>query len=344
MEDVMRKSFGKFLLSPLVLGLLFAVADVGAADVKERSIKLSYVTAKDSPYGLGVTRFAELAAQKSDGKMKVRGYSDGQLGAEVQSISGAQGGVLEMALVSTAAVSGNVKEFGLFDFPFLFNEEKEVYTVLDGAVGKQLLDKLNDKGLVGLCYWEVGFRHVTNSKRPVAKAEDLQGLKIRTIQNPVFVDVFNSLGANATPMAFTEVYTALETRALDGQETPYNVIYTSKFYEVQKYLSATKHIYGPGVVLVGKKFWDQLSADEKKILNDSCAEARDYERQVSRDLDVKVLAEMKAKGLVVNDISAEERARMREKVKPVIEKFTNVVGPDLVKQAYAEIEKVRKQK
>jgi len=344
MEDVMRKSFGKFLLSPLVLGLLFAVADVGAADVKERSIKLSYVTAKDSPYGLGVTRFAELAAQKSDGKMKVRGYSDGQLGAEVQSISGAQGGVLEMALVSTAAVSGNVKEFGLFDFPFLFNEEKEVYTVLDGAVGKQLLDKLNDKGLVGLCYWEVGFRHVTNSKRPVAKAEDLQGLKIRTIQNPVFVDVFNSLGANATPMAFTEVYTALETRALDGQETPYNVIYTSKFYEVQKYLSATKHIYGPGVVLVGKKFWDQLSADEKKILNDACAEARDYERQVSRDLDVKVLAEMKAKGLVVNDISAEERARMREKVKPVIEKFTNVVGPDLVKQAYAEIEKVRKQK
>jgi TRAP-type transport system periplasmic protein len=344
MENVMCKSFGKFLLSPLVLGLLFAVADVGAADVKERSIKLSYVTAKDSPYGLGVTRFAELAAQKSDGKMKVRGYSDGQLGAEVQSISGAQGGVLEMALVSPAAVSGNVKEFGLFDFPFLFNEEKEVYTVLDGAVGKQLLDKLNDKGLVGLCYWEVGFRHVTNSKRPVAKAEDLQGLKIRTIQNPVFVDVFNALGANATPMAFTEVYTALETRALDGQETPYNVIYTSKFYEVQKYLSATKHIYGPGVVLVGKKFWDQLSADEKKILNDSCAEARDYERQVSRDLDVKVLAEMKAKGLVVNEISAEERARMREKVKPVIEKFTNVVGPDLVKQAYAEIEKVRKQK
>jgi tripartite ATP-independent transporter DctP family solute receptor len=344
MENVMQSSIGKLLLSPLVLGLLFAVADAGAADVKERSIKLSYVTAKDSPYGLGVTRFAELAAQKSDGKMKVRGYSDGQLGAEVQSISGAQGGVLEMALVSTAAVSGNVKEFGLFDFPFLFNEEKEVYTVLDGAVGKQLLDKLNDKGLVGLCYWEVGFRHVTNSKRPVAKAEDLQGLKIRTIQNPVFVDVFNSLGANATPMAFTEVYTALESRALDGQETPYNVIYTSKFYEVQKYLSATKHIYGPGVVLVGKKFWDQLSADEKKILNDSCAEARDYERQVSRDLDVKVLAEMKAKGLVVNDISAEERARMREKVKPVIEKFTNVVGPDLVKQAYAEIEKVRKQK
>jgi tripartite ATP-independent transporter DctP family solute receptor len=332
------------LLSALFLGLSLAGAPAGAADVKERSIKLSYVTAKDSPYGQGVAKFAELAAQKSGGKIKVRGYSDGQLGAEVQSIAGAQGGVLEMALVSTAAAAGNVKEFALFDFPFLFNDEKEVYAVLDGPVGKQLLDKLTDKGLVGLCYWEVGFRHVTNSKHALVKAEDIRGLKIRTIQNPVFVDVFNTLGANASPMAFTEVYTALETKALDGQETPYNVIYTSKFYEVQKYLSATKHIYGPGLVLVGKKFWDALSADEKKVLQDSCAEARDYERKVSRDLDARALAEMKAKGLVVNEIAPEERARMAEKVKPVIEKYTSVVGPELVKQTYAEIERVTKQK
>ena len=249
-----------------------------------------------------------------------------------------------MSLVSTAAAAGNVKEFALFDFPFLFSDEREAYAVLDSPVGTQLLDKLTDRGVVGLCYWEVGFRHVTNSKHPVVKLEDFKGLKIRTIQNPVFVDVFNTLGANASPMAFTEVYTALESKALDGQETPYNIIYTSRFHEVQKYLSATKHIYGPGVMLVGKKFWDPLSGDEKKILRDSCAEARDYERQVSRDLDVKVLAEMKAKGLLVNEISPEERARMRDKVKPVIEKYTAVVGPDLVKQTYAEIERVRKQK
>jgi tripartite ATP-independent transporter DctP family solute receptor len=339
-EKVMSKSKNKWLLTPLAV--MLAVGAAGAADVKDRSLKLSYVTAKDSPYGLGVEKFAEIAAKKSDGKLKVKGYSDGQLGAEVASISSAQGGVIEMALVSTAAVSGNVKEFGLFDFPFLFSDEKEVYAVLDGPVGTQLLNKLADKGVVGLCYWEVGFRHVTNSKHPVTKLEDFRGLKIRTIQNPVFVDVFNTLGANAAPMAFTEVYPALESKALDGQETPYNVIYTSKFHEVQKYLSATKHIYGPGVVLVGKKFWDQLSNDEKKIMQESCTEARDYERQVSRDLDKKVLAEMKAKGLVVNEISPEEHARMREKVKPVVEKYTSVVGPDLVKQTYAEIEKAKK--
>ena len=340
----MHRSIQRWFSIPLVLGGLLAADGVGAADVKERAIKLSYVTAKDSPYGLGVARFADLVAQKSEGKIKVRGYSDGQLGAEVQSISSAQGGVLEMSLVSTAAATGNVKEFALFDLPFLFSDEKEAYAVLDGPVGTLLLDKLTDRGVVGLCYWEVGFRHVTNSKHPVVKLEDFQGLKIRTIQNPVFVDVFNTLGANASPMAFTEVYTALESKALDGQETPYNIIYTSRFHEVQKYLSATKHIYGPGVMLVGKKFWDQLSGDEKKILRDACAEAREYERKASRDLDVKVLAEMKAKGLIVNDISPEERGRMRDKVKPVIEKYTAVVGPDLVKQAYAEIERVRKTK
>ena len=328
----------------VAMGLGATMGVAGAQDVKERALKMSYVTAKDSPYGLGVEKFADIVGKKSGGKLKVRGYSDGQLGAEVASISATQGGVIEVSLVSTAAVSGNVKEFGLFDFPFLFGDEKEVYAVLDGAVGTQLLGKLNDKGLVGLCYWEVGFRHVTNSKHPVNKLEDFKGLKIRTIQNPVFVDVFNTLGANASPMAFTEVYPALESKALDGQETPYNVIYTSKFHEVQKYLSATKHIYGPGVVLVGKKLWDQLSGDEKKIMQEACAEARDYERQVSRDLDRKVLAEMKAKGLQVNEISPEEHARMRERVKPVVEKYTNVVGPDLVKQTFAEIEKVRGKK
>jgi tripartite ATP-independent transporter DctP family solute receptor len=339
----MKHTASTSFLAGLALTSLMAASPALANDAKERTIKLSYVTSKDSPYGLGVAKFAELAAARSGGKLKVRGYSDGQLGAEVQSISAAQGGVLEMSLVSTAAAAGNVRELALFDFPFLFNDEREAHAVLDGPVGRQLLDKFTDRGLVGLCYWEVGFRHVTNSRRPVTKLEDLKGLKIRTIQNPVFVDVFAALGANPTPMAFTEVYTALESRALDGQETPYNIVYTSRFHEVQKFLSATGHIYGPGVMLVGKKFWDQLSGDERRILQDACAEARDFERKAVRDLDARVLTEMQAKGLVVNAISPAERARMREAVRPVIEKYTAVVGPDLVKQAYAEIERVRKQ-
>jgi TRAP-type transport system periplasmic protein len=237
-----------------------------------------------------------------------------------------------------------VKEFALLDFPFLLNDEREADALLDGPVGKQLLDKLPEKGLIGLCYWENGFRNVTNSRRPIAKAEDLQGLKIRTMQNPVYTDLFNSLGANAVPMAFTEVYTALETRAIDAQENPYPVIHASKFNEVQKYLSATKHSYAPAPVLVSKKFWDRLSADEKKVLQDSCNEAREYQRKVSRDLSAKMLADLKAKGMTFNEIPPEEMAKIREKAKPIIAKYTKEVGEDLVKQAYAEIEKVRQQK
>lgn len=328
-------------LTSLALALLAAMPAARAADPAPRAVKVSYVTTDDSPYGKGVTRFAELLATKSQGKLKVQGYSDGRLGAEVPSISAAQGGVLEVALVSTAAVVGMVKEFAIFDFPFLFSDEREAYAVLDGAVGRQLLDKLGDKGLVGLCYWEVGFRQTTNSKRPIVKAEDFAGLKIRTIQNPVFVDVFNGLGANATPMAFTEVFGALESKAIDGQETPYNVIHTSRFYEVQKYLSATKHIYGPGVVLVSKKFWDQVGADERKALQDSCDEARGYQRQVSRDANARLTAELAKQGMVLNEVSPEERARMRQRLQPVIDKYTKQVGEELVKQALADIAKVR---
>ncbi len=339
MEEWMKRG-----LSGLVfLTLLLTTVYCSAADIKERTIRVSYVTARDHVFGLGIARFAELVSQRSGAKITVKGYSDGQLGAEVQSISAAQGGVLEMAVVSTAAAAGIVKGLALFDFPFLFENEKEADTVLDGPVGKEILDKFADKGVIGLCYWENGFRHVTNSKRPVTKLEDLQGLKIRTIQNPVFVDTFNTLGANAAPMAFTEVYTALETKTIDGQETPYNTIATSKFNEVQKYLSATKHIYGGTVVLVGKKFWDRLSADERKILQESCVDARDYERKTNRDLDAKFLADLRAKGMVFNEVPPAERARMREKVKPVIDKHAKEVGEDLVKRVYAELEKVRKQ-
>ncbi len=331
----------KKLLVPAIFPLMLTLIGLPAAQAQERTLKVSYVTTEDSPYGKGVARFNELLSEKTKGRIKLRGYSDGRLGAEVQSISAAQGGVLEVALVSTAAVVGVVKEFAIFDFPFLFAEEREAYAVLDGAVGRQLLDKLTDKGLIGLCFWEVGFRHVTNSKRPIARLEDFAGLKIRTIQNPVFLDVFNTLGANATPMAFTEVYTALESKAIDGQETPYNVIYTSKFQEVQKYLSATNHIYGPGVVLVSKKVWDSLTPADRKALHDSCDESRSYQRAVSRDANAALSAVLTKQGMVFNSITPAERQRMVERVKPVIDKYAKVVGEELVKQAYADIAKVR---
>jgi len=338
----MDKWIKQALLSSAVPILLLSASGSEASGVSERAIKLGYGIQEEHPLGKGVNRFVEIVNEKTGGKFKIRTYPNGSLGSESQMISATQGGVQEIVIPSSAPVVGVVKEFAVFDLPFLFNTEKEADAVLDGPVGQQLLDKLTSKGLIGLCFWENGFRVVTNSKRPITKSEDIGGLKIRTMQSPVYIDAFNTLGANAVPMAFTEVYTALETKAIDAQENPFGIIHASKFNEVQKYLSATKHSYAPYVVIVGKRFWDRLSAEEKKVLQDACVEARGFQRQVSREENAKILEDLKSKGMVYNELSPEELEKMQLKLKPVVDKFTKEVGPELVSQTRAEIEKVRK--
>lgn len=327
------------------LGLLFAAgaALVMAADIKERTIKLGIGLAEDHPQGMGIKKFAEIVNEKSGGKIKVKNYFSGAIGDDLKMIMALQGGIQEMTNPSTSPLVGMIKEFGVFDFPFLFNNEEEADAVLDGPFGKKLLDKLPARGLVGLCYWENGFRQTTNSRHPVAKANDFQGLKLRTMQNPIYIETFNTLGANAVPMAFTELYTALETKAVDGQENPIPTIETSKFNEVQKYLSLTKHSYTPFVLLVSKKFWDKLSPDEQKILQESCYETRDYQRKVSREANARILEQLKKEGMQVNDVTPQERAEMREKIKPVLDKHAKDIGEDLVAEIQAELAKVRKQ-
>jgi tripartite ATP-independent transporter DctP family solute receptor len=341
----MNKKIQRSLLAA-TSALLTTLGSVGAhaADVQERTIKFGYVAPQQHPQGMGAKKFAELVAQKSGGKLNVKGFSDGQLGGEVQMISASQGGVLEMTAMSTAPLVGVVKEFALFDFPFLFENTKEADTVVDGPVGKALLDKLPTRGLVGLCYWENGFRHVTNNKRAITRMEDLEGLKIRTMQNPVYVQMFGALGSNAIPMAFTELYSALETKAVDAQENPYAIIAANKFYEVQKYLTATRHAYSLYVVMAGAKFWDKLSADEKQILQASCNESRDYQRKLSRDVDARLLIDLRAKGMAYNELPPAELAKIRAQLKPVVQKFSKEVGEELVNQTFAEIQKLRAQK
>jgi Bacterial extracellular solute-binding protein, family 7 len=206
LETSVNRTLATLPLSCIALAASNAIA---ADPINEHSLKFGYSVQEAHPLGKGATKFAELVASKSGGKIKIKNYPAAQLGSEVQLISAAQGGVQEMVGVSSAPLVGIVKDFALFDLPFLFANEKEVDAVVDGPVGAQLYDKLASKGLVGLCFWENGFRHVTNSKRPITKAEDLKGLKIRTMQNPVYVDLFNTLGANAVPMAWPEVYGAL---------------------------------------------------------------------------------------------------------------------------------------
>ncbi len=327
------------LITAAAFMLCAAVGSAAAADIKERNIKFPIVNQMDHPQGLGAKKFADLVAEKSGGKMKVKVFPGGTLGGEQQVASSMQGGTVEASMMAPAQLVGMIKEFVVLDFPFAFANEKEADAVLDGPIGRKLQDMLPAKGLVGLGFMEQGYRSVTNSKRPINKLEDLQGLKIRTILNPLYIDMLNALGANAVPMPFPELYSALETKAVDGQENPYATAEASKLYEVQKYFSNTRHIYNPQMMLVSKKFWDQLSADEKKVLEDASREACLYQRKIAREMSEKSKQTLIKAGMQINDIAPAELQRMRDKVKPVIEKYSAQVGQPLVKEFYAELEK-----
>lgn len=326
---------------------LFAAATLlsapGSADVQERQIKLAFLPVQQHPIGLGAQRFADLVAQKSGNKLKVKLFAGGALGGDLQMLSSLQGGTVEMTILVTSLLAGITKDFLVLDFPFLFNDEKEADAVLDGPLGKKLLARLPEKGLVGLGYYEFGFRQLTNNRRPITKVEDIAGLKIRVSQTPLFIDFINALGANAVPLAIPELYTALEQKTVDGSDAPLGFIQMQKYYEVQKHLALTRHLYNAQVLLVSKKFWDRLSADEQKILQDAADESRGYQRAMLRELDAKALDALKQSGMQVTELPPEELAKMRAKAQPVTDKYAGEIGAGLVDELKAELAKVRGQ-
>ncbi len=329
----------------LIAAMAAAALVVGApATAQDKTLRVAYVQKPDHPHGLGVARFAELVQQKSGGKIAVKTFGNAALGGDVQVQSAVQGGTVDMTIVIPSLLTGMVKDFVLLDLPFLFNDYAEADAVLDGPVGRKMLAKLPDQGLIGLGYWDHGFRIVTNSKLPIAKVEDFARLKIRVPQSNISIDTFNALGSNAVPLPIPELYTALETKAVDGQENPYAAVEALKFNEVQAYASNTRHAYNPLVVLFSKKTWDRLSPDERKIIQDAANEAGAYERKVSREANDKSEGDLKAKGMKINAIAPAEIVRMREKAKPVTDKFVKEGGEALAKEMYDEINKVRSAK
>jgi tripartite ATP-independent transporter DctP family solute receptor len=291
---------------------------------------------------MGMEKFAEIVAAKSGGKIKVNMFPGGVLGGDAPNVSALQGGTLEMVSMNSGILASQVKEFAIYDFPFQFTSGKEADFVVDGPFGKMMHAKLQDKGMVGLTYWELGFRNLTNSKRPINSVADMAGLKIRVIPNPINLDWVKALDANPTPMAFPEVYAALESKALDGQENPLSVILANKFSEVQKNLTLTNHQYNPQSVIISKKFWDKLSADEKKLIADAAVEAGKYQRQVAREAATTALDALKKAGMQVTELPAAEVDKLRDKMRPVIAKYAVSVGQETVQAMQAELAKIRK--
>ncbi len=338
----MKASFKQVLRCMVIPAfVLGALAGPAAAEIRARTFKFSHVQPKDSHFEAGVQRFAELLAAKSNKKLKIKSYPAGTLGGDMQTISALQGGTIDMTTLPPGLLVGLSKEFAVLDMPFLFNNFEEADTLLDGPIGTRLMEKA-PPGLVGLVYWDHGFRNLSNSKHPVAKVEDFEGLKIRVSQSPMIIESIKGLGANALPMAFTELYTALETKAVDGQENPTAVFEVNKFNEVQKYLSITRHQYNPLIVLISQKVWDQLNPEEQKVMMEAAKETRQYQRKVSRDMEAKSLESLKKKGTLINDVTLEDFAKMREKSVPVAEKLAKeFVGEAISKEVYDELARIR---
>jgi tripartite ATP-independent transporter DctP family solute receptor len=311
------------------------------AQAQDKTFKLALQNPKGHPLEVGASKFAELVAAKSGGKLKVNIFPGGTLGGDAPNVSAAQGGTLELVLLNSGILASQVKDFEVYDFPFMFANAKEADAVVDGPFGQKLHAKLADKGLIGLAYFELGFRDLTNSKRPVNAVDDIAGLKLRVIPNAINIDWVKALGANPTPLAFPELYSALEQKAVDGQENPLSVILANKFFEVQKHLAITHHQYNPQSLVFSKKVWDGLSADEKKVLQDAAVEAAAYQRQVNRDKAAGDLEALKKAGMQVTELSAAEQAKLREKLKPVIDKHGAAIAAT-VAEMQAELARVRK--
>ena len=333
-------TFLKTACAAALVGSL-VLAGAARAEIQEYKFRFSIQNTMDHPLGVGAQKFADLVSQKSGGKMKVTVFPGGTLGGDVQTVSALQGGTIDFMTITAGLLVGVSKPFGVYDLPYLFNDVKEADAIVDGPVGRKLQALLPEKGLIGLGYWDLGFRNVTNSKRPITKVEDLQGLKLRTLQSPIFIDMFGALGANPVPLPFPELYTALEQKVVDGQENPVAVVAFAKFNEVQKYLSLTRHTYGAQSFMLSKKTWDKLSPDEQKVITDAAAETKVYQRQISRELNQKELDSLKAKGMQVNELSPQEVARIREKLQPVVAKYAPQFGDPLVNEINAELAKLR---
>lgn len=335
-----------FFRTPRRAALIAAAAAAMAVMPAHAEIKakIGHAMPESHPQATAMNKFAELANTYTNGNVKIQVYHSAVLGSDEKQLQAAQAGTQELYIGTLAPLSTRVKEVQIWDLPFMFRNTQEVYALLDGASSKKIFEKIEPAGLVGLTWSGMGFRNLSNSKHSVTKLEDISGLKVRVMTNPVALDTWKTLGSNATPMAFAEVFPALEIKALDGQENPLQHMYANKMQEVQKYISLTNHVYTPVALVASKKFWDRLSESDRAGLRKAATEAGLLQRKLLDEGDAEVIGKFKAAGVQVDALSAADVARIQDKVKPVVAKFTPVIGEEFVQGFYTEIEQARKAK
>lgn len=336
----MSKSIIKASVFALLTTAMLAVP-AQAAEYGSHTFKVSNGASEDHPVSAGINAMSTCLEDGSGGKMKLRGFYNGQLGDDAEATQSVRSGSIEMVVTGAAAIGGIEPAMSVFELPFMFASDKEVDAIMTGPYFDYVAAKMPAHGLVMLSIWENGFRNATNAKRPINAVSDFEGLNFRVMQNPIFLDTFRRLGANPVPMAFGEVFTALETGAVDGQENPLPLIQASKFYEVQKYLTLTRHAYSPTPVLMSKAVWDGLNADEQALVQECAASARDVQIAKSRSVTTEAQVELQNEGMEVSELSAEEMDKLRALVAPVYDASMETVGKDNFDALMTELNKLR---
>ena len=330
------------LTQTALAALLATVAALpAAAQVETRTITISNGVAETHPVANGVTAMQACFDERTGGAWTLSAHWSASLGNDLDATQALRSGTQEMVVTSTSPLVGIEPALGVFDLPFLFANEQEADAILDGEFGQMISGKMEASGLVNLAFWENGFRNLTNSVRPVTKLEDLEGMRVRVMQNDIFLDTFSNLGTNAMPMAFGEVFTALETGTIDAQENPYVTIDTSQFFEVQDYLTETRHAYTPFMVLFSKPIFDTYSAEEQQILRDCALEGQTAQRQASRELSQQSLERVQEAGMQFNQLEPAEIERIREAVTSVYETHADTSGRDVVEAMQAALDELR---
>ncbi|MDM0085795.1 MULTISPECIES: TRAP transporter substrate-binding protein [unclassified Variovorax] len=287
-------------LTRLAAGLVLGMG-MACAAFAQTTMKISISTAQNSHQGVAIDTFAKEVAARTNGRYKVETFYNGALGGERESIEAVQLGTQELAFSSTGPVPNFVPETKILDVPFLFRDKAHARAVLDGPIGQDLLGKFDAKGFKALAWAENGFRHMTNSKRDVKAPEDLKGLKMRTMENPVHIAAYKGLGIITTPMAFPEVFTALQQGTVDGQENPLPVIMSAKFSQVQKHLTLTGHVYSPCIFVMNKAAFDKLGAADKTAFLEAAKVAVKANRDRVDQDDANGVKELRAQGMTVID-------------------------------------------
>ncbi len=325
----------------LCVAAMLSLSSLAQADTGPRVLKAGIGLNADTPQGRGLKKFAELVELRSKGRIRVELSTGGKLGDDLTMINSLRQGTQDITCPDSSTLARIVKDLSVVNYPFTFQSELEADHVLDGPWGARVLGALPAHGLVGLAFWENGFRHLTNSRQAIGTMGQAKGIRMRTMQNQMLIDSFTELGFDAVPMPFPKVYQALAERQVDGQENPLPTILSSRFYQVQQHLTLSRHVYSAFVLLISKITWDSLAPADQSIVAAAATEAQAYQRKVNREVTADALEQLKKHGMSVTSIDTREAEAVRRRLRGVLERYNREIGEGSVVAMYVALSQWR---